>query len=224
MIQVKAIIDYFVRNKIIFTAYDITRLVRLAVGHTQNIRHTECRAEVIRLFKLGQYPSYEINGTQISIQQTKVDALVYHPDSVDPETYNPNQVFDITKIDGLIPGKAKPVPSNVAPLANSLPRTPVPSAISASANLSRKPTLSDPSKNRFTIPSQLLNGLPDVVYVEYTGDKITVVKNSTTGSKLNKTKRGDIRISRNKAKLKGFADYDKPLNIKVVNGSIVISK
>ena len=86
--EVSKVVCNLIDGKKSFTAYDVTRLVREAVGMDRNVRHTDVHSFVDDLFIGGEMSDYVREGRFLS--GSGAWARIYHDPNVDVMDYDEN--------------------------------------------------------------------------------------------------------------------------------------
>lgn len=85
---VRNVVDEFVQADRLFTAYDVTKAVRVRAGRSTNVRHNEAKEEVHALLE----PQLNAGLYKRELRNFGAGepAWVYYPDGEDPNTYDPH--------------------------------------------------------------------------------------------------------------------------------------
>lgn len=200
-------------RNVLFTAFDVTRTAREAVGDYM-ARHKILKSEIRRIFQAGEFPvGYDRQLVDIG----GVDSYVYYPLGLDSHDYDAQSLFpdgDVSK------PAAAPVSTTAAPAASAAPV----STVGGHAT---------DSECRLNIPQKLLATMKlskgDKVYIELNSNdaeiKITPVPKTAEYDTLTINANGSIRISQS-ALVKAFGSvgvYGIDSNDESVAADIVIS-
>ena len=137
---VEQIISQLTGNALMFTAYDITMMLRRA-NPTTNIKHGEVRDAVHQLFTNNQITGYVRNLQNIAGK----DSYVYHPYGTDAEDYDANFFSTTTPQSLSIPNYMSPTTQAVANPA--IPTQMTTSSLGSGMSLGLKPKRARYSNN-----------------------------------------------------------------------------
>lgn len=137
--HIQDVVEKFVEDQRMFTAYDVTCEVREIVGKGVNIRHKEIKNDVHK--EMAQHLDGDWNKSLQDVG-APVKAFVYHPFMSDPETYEPRKQ---TTVDG----QATPQTSTAS----------VPSDDSTVATVSSSDAFAVDGRSRLLIPTNFMQYL-----------------------------------------------------------------